>query len=309
MASGNHFLHPRDWVLLVALSVLWGGSFFFVGVALKELPPFTLVFLRAVIAVLALGVIAWAVGAAMPKGSRQWFPFVVMALLNFVVPFSCLVAGQTFISGGLASILNATTPLFTVGIMAAAGEERLSTRRVVGALAGLIGVAILRGMDVSDAGTGAGVVLCLGAACSYGFSALYARRHLVGVPPLTTATAQMVASTLITGMIAASLDRPWSLPVPSVTAVLAIVALGIFSTALAYILFFRIVARSGPSNVMLVTLLIPIPAILLGTFVLGETIRSRELVGAAVIGSALLVIDGRMFAWAQWRWRTSGRSG
>ncbi|KPG00183.1 ABC transporter permease [Rhodopseudomonas sp. AAP120] len=305
MASGNHPLHPRDWVLLIALSILWGGSFFCVGVALKELPPFTIVFCRAAIAAAVLLPAVLLRGIPMPRRIVGWWPFVGMACLNFVVPFSCLVVGQTFISTGLASVLNATTPLFTVVVMAAAGEERLTARRVIGVSVGIFGVAILRGVDLREAQTGIGVGLCLLAALSYGLSALLARRQLVGFTPLTTATSQMVAAAIITGVIAASVDQPWRLLAPSWPVIVAVVALGTLSTALGYVLFFRIVARSGSTNVMLVTLLIPLTAILLGTVVLREAIGAWELIGAGVIASALLIIDGRVLAWLEpRRWRS-----
>ncbi|PZA11855.1 EamA family transporter [Rhodopseudomonas palustris] len=305
MSSAVHPIHPRDWALLIALSILWGASFFCVGVALKELPPFTIVFLRAAIAALVLLAIIWLRGIPMPRGVAGWLPFVGMACLNYVVPFSCLATGQTFISTGLASVLNATTPLFTVVVMAIAGEERLTAQRIVGVAVGVTGVAILRGVDLREVETGIGVVLCLCAALSYGLSALLARRRLTGFAPLTTATSQMVVATLITGVVAALLDQPWRLPVPSAPVILAVAALGTLSTALGYVLFFRIIARSGATNVMLVTLLIPVTAILLGTVVLHEHIGVRELIGGSVIASALLIIDGRAIAWLQaHRWRS-----
>ncbi|NEW99659.1 DMT family transporter [Rhodopseudomonas sp. BR0G17] len=299
MASGNHPLHPRDWALLIALSMLWGGSFFCVGIALQELPPFTIVFYRAAIAAAVLLLVVWWGEIPMPRGIVGWWPFAAMACLNFVVPFSCLVVSQTYISTGLASVLNATTPLFTVMVMAASGKERLTAQRTIGVAVGILGVAILRGVDLREAQTGIGVGLCLLAALSYGVSALLARRHLVGFAPLTTATSQMVAATIITGVVAAGVDQPWRILVPSWPVILAVVALGTLSTALGYVLFFRIVARSGSTNVMLVTLLIPVTAILLGTLVLREAIGARELIGAGVIASALLIIDGRAMAWLQ----------
>jgi len=214
------------------------------------------------------------------------------------VPFSLIVTGQTYISSGLASILNATTPLFTVMVMAVAGEEQLSARRVAGVVAGLIGVAVLRGEVVGfQAGQGIGILLCLGATVSYAVSALLARRLLASSPPLGTATFQMLASTVMMGIVAASVEHPWRLPVPGITTWLAVIGLASLSTALAYIVFFQILRRSGAINVMLVTLLIPVTAILLGYLVLDESLSARELAGAAVIGSALLLIDGRVFAW------------
>jgi drug/metabolite transporter (DMT)-like permease len=203
--------------------------------------------------------------------------------------------GQTFIPSGLASILNATTPLFTVLVMAASGDEKLLMRRVAGVLAGLIGVIILHGQDLDFANSqGVGILLCLAAAFSYGLSALYARRKLSNSPPLATATFQLLASSLMMAIVAGLVERPWQLPMPGATTWLAMAGLAALSTALAYIVFFQILRRSGSSNVMLVTLLIPVTALLLGYLVLGESISRREIVGAIVIGSALLLIDGRI---------------
>jgi len=291
-------IDSRDWLLLGLLSILWGGSFVFNGVILRELPPLTVVFLRVALASVFLLPLLWAYGIRLPKGVSGWTPFVAIAFFNNVVPFSLIVTGQTYISSGLASILNATTPLFTVMVMAVAGEEQLSARRVAGVVAGLIGVAVLRGEVVGfQAGQGIGILLCLGATVSYAVSALLARRLLASSPPLGTATFQMLASTVMMAIVAASVEHPWRLPVPGITTWLAVIGLASLSTALAYIVFFQILRRSGASNVMLVTLLIPVTAILLGYLVLDESLSARELAGAAVIGSALLLIDGRVFAW------------
>jgi drug/metabolite transporter (DMT)-like permease len=282
------------------LSVLWGGSFFFNGVVLKELPPLTVVLLRVALAAMILLPVLRAYQIRFPVGLSGWKPFFAIALLNNVLPFSLIVIGQTYIPSGLASILNATTPLFTVMVMAAAGDEKLHARRVVGVVTGLIGVIILHGHDLRgqdpdfQSGEGVGILLCLAAAFSYGLSALYARRKLSNSPPLATATFQLLASALMMTIVAAVFERPWQLPMPGVTTWLATIGLSALSTALAYIVFFQILRRSGSTNVMLVTLLIPVTAILLGYLVLGESISLREMIGALVIGSALLLMDGRV---------------
>jgi len=289
-------IDARDWLLLGLLSVLWGGSFFFNGVVLKELPPFTLVFLRVALAALMLLPLLWLYRIRFPVGLSGWKPFIAIGLFNNVLPFSLIVVGQTFIPSGLASVLNATTPLFTVVVMTFAGEEKLSARRIAGVVVGLIGVVILHGDGLGlERGQGLGILLCLAAALSYGVSALVARRFLSDSPPLGAATFQMLASAVMMTIVAGVVERPWQLPMPGAATWLAVIGLAALSTALAYIVFFQILRRSGATNVMLVTLLIPVTAILLGYLVLGETISPREIVGALVIGSALLVIDGRLF--------------
>jgi drug/metabolite transporter (DMT)-like permease len=293
--TANNSIDARDWSLLGLLSVLWGGSFFFNGVVLRELPPLTLVFLRVALAAIMLLPLLWLTRIRFPKGLPGWKPFFAIGLLNNVLPFSLIVIGQTFIPGGLASILNATTPLFTVVVMAVAGEEKLQAHRVAGVIAGLIGVAILHGDGLDfESGQGLGILLCLGAAFSYGLSALVARRLPADSLPLGTATFQMLASAAMMTVVAALVDRPWQLPMPGLTTWLAVIGLAALSTALAYIVFFQILRRSGATNVMMVTLLIPVTAILLGYLVLGEKISAHEIAGALVIGSALLLIDGRV---------------
>ncbi|MGB8399699.1 DMT family transporter [Bradyrhizobium sp.] len=300
MTAKHDRIDARDWSLLGLLSILWGGSFFFNGVVLRELPPLTLVFLRVALASVILLPLLWVYRIRFPKGVAAWAPYLAIGFLNNVLPFSLIVIGQTTIASGLASILNATTPLFTVVVMAAAGEEKLSARRIAGVFAGLIGVVILHGQGVGfETGQGIGILLCLAAAFSYGLSALLARRRLSNSPPLATATFQMLASAAMMTVVAGIVDRPWQLPVPGAATWLAVIGLAAFSTALAYIVFFQILRRSGATNVMLVTLLIPVTAILLGYLVLGERISPREIVGALVIGSALLVIDGRVLKFIQ----------
>jgi drug/metabolite transporter (DMT)-like permease len=292
MTANDTSIDARDWSLLGLLSILWGGSFFFNGVVLKELPPLTVVFLRVTLAAIML---LRLYGVRFPDSLSGWAPFIAIGLLNNVLPFSLIVTGQTYIPSGLASILNATTPLFTVVVMAVAGEEKLHARRIAGVIAGLVGVIILHGDGFGfESGQGLGILLCLAAAFSYGLSALLARRLLSNSPPLGTATFQMLASAAMMTVVAGLVERPWQLPMPGATTWLAVIGLAALSTALAYIVFFQILRRSGATNVMLVTLLIPVTAILLGVLVLGEQISLREIAGALVIGSALIVIDRRV---------------
>ncbi|MBR0728342.1 DMT family transporter [Bradyrhizobium japonicum] len=294
MSPNDSRIDARDWSLLAVLSVLWGGSFFFNGAALRELPPLTLVLLRVALGAAILLPLLRMQGIGLPKGMPGWKPFVAIGLLNNVIPFSLIVIGQTFIPSGLASILNATTPLFTVLVMAMAGEEALQMRRLAGVALGVAGVVVLRGWGIEmRPGQGLGILLCLGGALSYGFAALAARRLLKDAPPLGTATFQLMASTVMMAIVAGAMEQPWHLSMPGLTTWLAVLGLAALSTALAYIVFFQIIRRSGATNVMLVTLLIPVTAILLGWLVLGEPISAREIAGAVVIGSALLVIDGR----------------
>ena len=288
----------QDWSLLILLSILWGGAYFFAGVAVKELPPLTVVLARVLLAALALLPLFWYLGHSLPKSFSAWLPYFGMGLLNNVLPFGFIFAGQTQITVGLSSIINAMTPLFTIVVMALFQEERLTVYRVIGVLLGVLGVAVLRGFDGSvDANQTLGIALCLAGALSYGFAALWGRKYLVGVAPIKSATCQLMCSTLIIAVVVSIIDRPWTLPIPSQGAIGALLALAVFGTALSYIIFFKILVRAGASNVMLVTLLIPVTALLLGNIFLDETIQIKEIIGAVIIGSGLLFIDGRVIYW------------
>ncbi len=285
----------QDWSLLILLSVLWGGAYFFAGVAVKELPPLTVVLARVFLAAAALLPLFWYLGHSLPKSFSGWLPYFGMGLLNNVLPFGFIFAGQTQITVGLSSIINAMTPLFTVIVMASFRQERLTAYRIIGVLLGVIGVAVLRGIDgPMDGHQTLGIALCLAGALSYGFAALWGRKFLAGVPPVKSATCQLLCSTLIIGVVVSVIDRPWTLAAPSRGTVLSLLALAVFGTAIAYIVFFKILVRAGASNVMLVTLLIPVTALVLGNIFLGEPIQAKEIVGAVIIGTGLLFIDGRL---------------
>jgi drug/metabolite transporter (DMT)-like permease len=285
----------QDWSMLILLSVLWGGAYFFAGVAVRELPPLTVVLARVFLASIALLPVFWYFGHALPRSLSGWLPFLGMGLLNNVLPFGFIFAGQTQITVGLSSIINAMTPLFTVIVMASFQEERLTAYRIIGVLLGVVGVAVLRGFDGPlDGSQTLGIALCLAGAFSYGFAALWGRKFLADVPPVKSATCQFMCSTLIMTVVVSVVDRPWTLAVPSQETVWALVALAVFGTAAAYIVFFQILVRAGASNVMLVTLLIPVTALVLGNVFLGESIQSKEIIGALIIGAGLLFIDGRV---------------
>jgi drug/metabolite transporter (DMT)-like permease len=296
MAEPSQTIDARTAQLLVFLSILWGGSFFFTGAAVRELPPLTIVLARVALGAAFLLPVFKMLGGTWPRTLAGWMPFLGMGLLNNVIPFSLQVGAQLYVSSGVTSVLNATTPVFGVIVLAAFGDERLIARRAAGVAIGLLGVVVLRGVSTMDGSQTIGILLGLGGALSYGFAGLWGRRMLADAPPINSATCQLVCSTAVMLVLASIVEQPWQLPVPSTEAVLALLGLAAFSTSLAYIVFFTILARSGATNTLLVTLLIPVTAILLGHFVLGEPLHSREIVGAIIIGSALLVIDGRAVA-------------
>jgi len=288
-------MSAMDWLLLVVLSLLWGGSFYFAKVAVLEIPPLTLAFGRVLIAAAFLGVLIRAVAGPFPRDAAIWRDFTVMAALNNALPFTLIFWGQIHIPIGLASILNATSPLFSVVVAHfATRDDKLTVSRALGLVAGFIGVVLLIGPDMlTDFGTHVWAELaCLVASCSYAFGAVYSRR-LKAQSPFVVATGQLTMAAVLLLPLALLVDRPWTLVSPSSAAVWAMVALAVLSTAIAYLIYFRILGRAGATNALLVTFLIPVSAILLGIVLLEEAIEPRQLAGMAAIALGLAAIDGR----------------
>ncbi len=305
----NRSMTPREWGMLLVLSLLWGGSFYFIGIAVTELPTFTIVFLRVGIAALGLHVILRVMGERMPTGFGIWRAFFAMGFLNNLVPFSLIVWGQSHVASGLASILLATTPLLTVVVAHfMTADERLSGGRLAGIVVGIVGIVILIG---SEAGEGFGFSLVahialLGAALFYSFGSVFGRRfQRLEVTPITTATGQITASSVMLLPVALVVDRPWVVDMPGGGTWLAIAGLALLSTSLAYILYFRILATAGATNLMLVTFLIPVSAIILGAAFLGEHLQANHFIGMAVIGIGLGAIDGRILKLLPRLWKST----
>ncbi len=284
------------WGLLVLLGLIWGGSFFFARIAVGEVPPLTLVFLRLSIAALALHVYIGGRFGIYPLLKSRWREFLALGILNNALPHALIFFGQTRIGAGLAAILNATTPIWTVLIANyLTSDEKLSTAKIVGCLTGLLGTVILIGPGVT-AGSGVplwALLLPVIAAVSYGFAATYGKRFRSVAPPVIAA-GQLTASSLVALPLSLVMDHPWTLAMPSVNAVAAILAIALLSTAFGYILYFRIMAAAGATNASLVTLLVPPGAILLGFLFLGERLEMTDIAGMALIGAGLVILDGRL---------------
>jgi len=297
--SGSTLAHSRisapNWILIFVIGVLWGCSFFFARIAVMEIPPLNLVLFRVAVAALALHLYLALRGPSFAAALPMAGAFFLLAMLNNVIPFSLMFAGQTQIGAGLASVLNATTPFWTMMLANAFTEEKLTRRKVTGIVLGIAGTAVMVGPGVV-AGLGGPVwakFALLGTALSYGFASIFAARFKA-LPPLVIATGQLTASTIIMlpvvlltfgmeGLFSASRDA-W----------MAVLALALVSTALGYTLFFRVLSSAGPTNASLVTLIVPVSAILLGVLLLGERLEIFEIAGMALIGLGLVVIDGRL---------------
>jgi len=289
-----------DWVMLLSLSLIWGGSFFLNAVILTELPTLTLVAARVSLAAIALWGFAAITGRLRGLTPAVWAAFAVMGFLNNAIPFTFIVHAQTSISSGLASILNATTPLFTILVAGVfLSDERFSVIRLAGVAIGLFGVVVMIGTDALD-GIGSSVwaqMFSLGAAVSYGFASVFGRRfRRLGIDPIQVAMGQVTMSSLMLWPVAIVLDRPFDLAMPSVTVWGALGVLSVICTACAYILYFKVLERAGATNISMVTFLVPVSAILLGILFLGETLHISHVIGMLLIGLGLIVIDGRMFS-------------
>jgi len=290
-------MNLTEWMLLLVLSVIWGGSFFFIEVSLREMTPLTIVLCRVGVASLVLLGYVYLTGRRLPKSPGLWGAFLIMGVLNNIIPFSLIVWGQTHIDSSLASILNATTPLFSVFLAHfLTRDERLTANRLAGILIGWVGVAVLIGVD-SLRGFGAhliGQIAILGAALSYAFAAIYARRFR-GMSPTVVSAGMLCGSTVMMLPLAFLIEQPFSLT-PGATTLAALLSLAVISTAFAYIIYFRLLASAGATNSLLVTFLIPVSAILLGVLVLGERPGWNAFGGMALIFVGLIAIDGRLLS-------------
>ena len=286
-----------EWGLLLILSVLWDGSFFCSKVAVSGLPPLTIVFLRFSAASLLVYAYLRAGGGAVPRQPEALVSFAGMGLLNNLIPAGLIVWGQTMIPSGLASVLIATTPIFSIlATRCTDTGERLTPGKMAGMAFGLLGTAILFGVSNADStkSFATGIAACLGAAISYGCANAFGRRfRRFGITPVQGAFGQMMATSVMALPLMLALDAPWRLVVPGMEVWAAMAGLVVLSTALGYIIFFRILSGAGATNVSLVTLLIPISAILLGSGVLGETLSATQLSGMLLIAFGLITIDGR----------------
>lgn len=284
-----------DWLLLLILSTFFGGAFFFVVIAVDEIPPLTLALCRCGIAAAVLLAYVWAKGQSLPSDFAVWRGLVILALLNTVLPFTLIFWGQQHIPSGLAAILNATAPLFSILLAHfATADEKLTTRRALGVAVGFVGVVIVIGIDALWA-VGLNVLAQLAvvaAAFCYAATGVYGRRFQ-RFPSAVIAASVLLLGGLMLIPIAGLVDRPWQLPAPSLAAVASTIGLAVVSTAFAFLIFFRLLARTGATNLQLVAFLIPVSAILLGVGFLGEVLEWRHFAGMALIATGLAIIDGR----------------
>jgi drug/metabolite transporter (DMT)-like permease len=291
-------MNRSDWLTLIGLAVIWGSAFFCISVAVQSVPPLTYVWLRVTIAAAAL----WGYLACRrePAGLPRsvWASMFLLALLNNVIPFVLFGWGQTHIASGLASILNATTPIW--GVIVAhvfTHDERMTPRKVAGVLLGFGGVALMIGPGLLGS-IGSDVLAqlaCVTAALLYALAGVWARRFKrQGISPMSVTTGQLTASAVVMLPVAFIFDQPWQQAFPPLSAIGAILVLAVICSAYAYILYFRLIDSAGATNALLVTLLVPPVAIVMGALILGEAIEPRDFAGLGLIALGLAAIDGRL---------------
>ena len=287
-------------MILLVLALIWGGAFLFIGIAVRHVPPLTYVWLRLSIAAAAMLLFLRLRGQPLGLPREVWGSMLLLALLNNALPFTLFGWGQTHIASGLASILNATTPIW--GVVVAhlfTQDERMTPRKIAGVLLGFAGVATMIGPTLlASIGTDALAQLaCIAASLSYALAGVWARRvRRMGLWPMSVTTGQLRAGALVMLPLAFAIDQPWTQPLPPIAAIASISALALLCTAFGYVLYFRLIDRAGATNALLVTLLVPPVAILLGALFLSEQLALHDFLGLALIALGLAAIDGRLLS-------------
>jgi drug/metabolite transporter (DMT)-like permease len=291
---------PVDWLLFVLLGFFWGSSYLFIKIGVDAgLQPFTLVALRLLIGFTLLAIVVAVAREALPRRPRMYGHLLVMAVFSVALPFSLITYAEQSTDSSLAAILNASVPLFTILIAAAAlADERISAPRVGGLVIGFVGVAILVGFDPGVvAGTDVLPALALiGSSISYALGAVYARRYAHGLRPMIPAVFQVGFALLITGGMALLFERPLTIPA-RFDAILAVVWLGLLGSGTAYLVFFRLLGRWGATRTSLVAYLLPVFGIVLGAAVLQEPVDARILLGTALVISGIALVNARSLPW------------
>ena len=287
---------PRTWLLMLLLGLIWGGTFFLSEILLLELSPFQIVFHRVSIAALVMVLYITIKGIALPKDGRIWLALAVMGLLNNAIPFSAIVFGQQYITGGMASILNSTTAFF--GVMLSGiflKEEAITMPKVIGVIMGILGVIIIMGFDTlsSLSLTNIGQILIIVSSISYAFASIWGKFQVKNLGVEVTATGMLITSSVWMFILATMVE---GLPFEalSMRSTLSLLTFAILCTSVAYLLYFAILKQAGAANLTLVTIIIPPFALILDAVALGEMVSLQELIGFAIISLGLLVISGKL---------------
>ena len=295
-------MSSRAWLLLLSLSLIWGASFYFIEIGLIYLDPFWLVSVRLISGALAL--VLWLAlnKIDLPNDGQFWLATAIMGVFNNVIPFILIAYGQQYVTGGLASIINANTAFISIivsGIFVA--SEPAKWHRIVGVLIGICGIAIAIGIDDTNphkTGTSEliGELAIVLATVSYAFAAVWGKLRLTQYKPIQGATGMLICSAVVAIFCSVLISGPPEFTITDhpIDLFKLIVGLGVLGTAAAYPLYFRILDLAGSSNLMLVTIIVPVFAVVLDAALLGQFVTSSNLMGFAVVSIGLLILDGRI---------------
>lgn len=280
-----------DWLLFAVLGAIWGSSFLFIKIGVGYFGPFELVSFRLLFGATTLAAIVRIAGEPLPRDRGTIGKLLVLAVFNVAIPFSLITWGELSISSGTAAILNATVPLFTMCIAVIAIGEAFTAPRLVGLAAGFIGVMVVVSRNAGS-GNIAGELAVAGAACSYAFSNVYARRHLTHLRPMIIAIGQVGLALPIVAAAALAVEHPWTVPLRP-EPILATLWLGALGSAVAYLISFRLLQRWDATRASLVTYLLPIVGVTLGAVILGEQVDARVVLGTALIVGGVATVNLR----------------
>jgi drug/metabolite transporter (DMT)-like permease len=288
---------PKEWLVIAGLSLVWGGSFLLIELGLTGFGPLALVFLRMSLAIpLMLLAMRW-MGLHLPRDRRSWFHLSLLGFLNVAFPMALFFLAQTRIDSSLASILNATTPMW--GVVFAhyfIRDEPATFPKIIGVLTGFAGIVLMIGPTTLQ-GIGDDVLAqmaCLLATACFAASAVYARRLGASIAPVSIATGQIITASIMLAPLPLLFEAPFASGMPPSTAVFAVLTMAIASTSIAYLLFFWLIDRVGVGHSMLIALLMPAVAIVLGVTILGEELRDAQIGGMILILAGIIIIDGRI---------------
>jgi drug/metabolite transporter (DMT)-like permease len=288
----------REIGLLLLLALIWGSSFTLIKVAIPTIPPFTMVAARVTIATVLLLLVATAQGYALPRQGSVWAAFLVQGLLQSALPFTLISWGEAHITSGLAGVLNATPPMFVLAIAMTTGRGRqtIDGRKIMGVALGLAGVAVTIGIDaLAGIGTPAPLAQAavLGASLCYALAPIWGQRFSK-LPAIVTAAGAMSCAALLMLPAAAILEQPWTLAPPPAQAIAAVIALAVICTALAMVIYFRLIRTLGPLGTTSGSYLRAGFAVVLGTTLLGESFTWSILAGMALILAGVVAVTVRL---------------
>jgi len=285
----------RGWALFLALAAMWGSSYFWIKVAVGSLAPFTIVMGRLVIGAVVLVVAVRVLRVALPRDRGTYGRLFALAVVNVALPWVLITFAEQSVDSALASILNATVPLFTVVIAARLlPEERITVRRLGGLTLGFLGVIVLVSRDLGG-GAGStlvGQLLMVGSSVCYAVGTSYARRASRGLQPVVPALFEVVFSLALIAPLALALEAPWS-ATPTPDALVAVAWLGVFGSGLAFLAYFGLIGRWGPTRTSVVAYVLPVVGLLLGVVVRGERADATLLLGGALILGGVVTLSGR----------------